>query len=244
MMSRITRRGAIALFALLTSTACGRPESTASSTGAGDPASAAPAASAAASGEPLVGEHTFVIVPEQSKASYLANEEFFGGALEKYGITAGRKGAVGSTRAIEGRFRLDPASLPTEASENTFTVRMNTLSSDQSIRDQWIKENGPTFNDYPLATFKAKVIERGQSASPSELAFKLRGDLTVREIPKPVTFDVKARLVGDTLTGTATASGLKMSDFGIEQLSFFNTLTVADEFGIEIQFTARAERPS
>jgi hypothetical protein len=48
-------------------------------------------------------------------------------------------------------------------------------------------------------------------------------------------------LTGDTLTGAATASNLKMSDFGIEQLSFVNTLTVADEFGIEVQITAQEE---
>jgi polyisoprenoid-binding protein YceI len=62
--------------------------------------------------------------------------------------------------------------------------------------------------------------------------------LTVREITQPVTFDVNAKLAGDTLSGTATTR-LKMSDFGIEQLNFINTLTVADEFGIEVAFVAK-----
>jgi hypothetical protein len=53
-----------------------------------------------------------------------------------------------------------------------------------------------------------------------------------------VTFDVKAKLAGDTLSGTA-ATQLKMSDFGIEPPNFANTLTVADDFGIEVQFVAR-----
>ena len=64
--------------------------------------------------------------------------------------------------------------------------------------------------------------------------------MTIREITQPVTFDVKARLAGDTLTGVATTR-LLMSAFGIEPLTFANTLTVADEFGIELQFTARAQ---
>jgi len=68
----------------------------------------------------------------------------------------------------------------------------------------------------------------------------LIGDLTVREQTKPATFDVKAKLAGDTLTGVATTR-LKMSDFGIDPPNFANTLTVADEFGIEVQFTAKEQ---
>ena len=66
------------------------------------------------------------------------------------------------------------------------------------------------------------------------------GDLTVREVTQPIAFDVTARLVGDTLTGVATARA-KMSDFGIDPPNFANTLTVADDFGMEVVFTAKAE---
>ena len=71
-----------------------------------------------------------------------------------------------------------------------------------------------------------------------EVSFKLIGDLTVRETTQPATFDVTATLTGDTLTGVATTR-LLMSGFGIEPPNFANTLTVADEFGIEVQFTAK-----
>jgi polyisoprenoid-binding protein YceI len=62
--------------------------------------------------------------------------------------------------------------------------------------------------------------------------------LTVRDVTRPATFDVNARLAGDTLSGTATTQ-IKMSDFGIEPPNFANTLTVADEFRIEVQFVAK-----
>ena len=73
-----------------------------------------------------------------------------------------------------------------------------------------------------------------------EVSFKLVGDLTIREVTQPATFDVTATLVGDTLTGVAKASA-KMSDFGIDPPNFANTLTVADGFGMEVAFTAKAE---
>lgn len=189
------------------------------------------------------GLRTFVLLPDQSKASYLVDEEFLGGALSKLGIKAGKVDVIGSTQAIEGQLQLNLADLAAALGENSFTVKLNTLTTDQSRRDGWIRENGPNFNQYPLATFKATAIE-GAPASYTdgqEVSFQLAGDLTIREVTKPATFAVTATLAGDTLTGKASAQ-LKLSDFGIEPPNFANTLTVADEFGVEVQFTAKEQK--
>jgi polyisoprenoid-binding protein YceI len=180
-----------------------------------------------------------VVVPDQSKASYLANEEFFAGALKKLGITAGKRTVVGSTQAIEGQFQLDPKQPAAGLGDNTFTVRMDTLTTDQPRRDQYIREDGPRFADYPLATFKATAIEPAASVGGSELRVSLAGDMTIRQVTRRATFDVKAQLTGNTLAGIATTR-LLMSSFGIEPLDFYNTMTVADEVGLEVRFVARA----
>ena len=222
---------------------CGSGDAPGTSTLAGSAnASLQPAEGA---GQPLTGLQTFVIVPEQSKASYLANEEFFAGALKKLGIAAGKRKVVGNTQAIEGQFQFDPERLTARLGENAFTVRMNTFTTNQPSRDKYIREDGPSFNAYPLATFRASAIDGGSSTyrTGEDLNFKLTGDLTIRKIAKRVTFDVKAQLVGDTITGLATTR-LLMSDFGIAPLDFYNTLTVADAFGIEVRFTARAQARS
>lgn len=213
-------------------------------TPAPEPAAAAPAAEAPSqgSGEAVAGQRTFVIVPAESKASYLVDEEFFAGALDKLGIAAGMADVVGSTQEIEGQLTLNLDNLGEALGDNSFTVKMNTLATDQDRRDDWIRENGPRFNDFPLATFTATAIEGAPAAynDGDEVSFKMAGDLTVREVTQPATFDVTARLAGDTLTGVATTR-LLMSTFGIEPPNFANTLTVADEFGIEVQFTAKEQ---
>ena len=203
---------------------------------------AAPAQPAADSATKPAGPRTFVIVPEQSKASYLVNKEFFGGALAKLGIDAGKTKVVGTTQAIAGQLQLDLANLTAALGENTFTVQMNTLVTNQDRRDKWIREDGPNFNAHPLASFKATALAGAPAAytEGEEVSFQLSGDLTIHEVTKPATFDVKAKLAGDTLTGTATTR-LRLSDFSIEPPNFANTLTVADEFGIEVQFTAKAQ---
>jgi polyisoprenoid-binding protein YceI len=192
-----------------------------------------------------VGLRTFVIVPEQSKASYRANEEFFPGAMKLLGIDAGKVEAVGSTQAIQGRFQLDPER-PTLVGENAFSVRVDTLTSNQSKRDDYVREirddGGPSFYQYPVAAFKATRIEGESTAGPNGYALDLRltGDLTVRDVTRPAVFDVKAQLAGDLLTGVGSAK-VPLSAFGIGPIAFSEILAVADEVGIELQFTARAE---
>jgi polyisoprenoid-binding protein YceI len=190
----------------------------------------------------LSGARTFVIVPDESRASYIMSEEFFGGALAKYGIGAGTKETVGSTQTIEGQFQLNFDDLASALGENQFTVDLSTLTSDQRLRDSWIRENGPTFNDYPTATFVAERLENAPTEynEGDEVNFQMAGQLTVRDVPQPATFDVTATLNGDTVTGTATTA-LKLTDFGIEPPNFANTLTVADDFQVQIEFTAREQ---
>ncbi|MBK8047173.1 MAG: YceI family protein [Anaerolineales bacterium] len=199
-------------------------------------------AAAAAPETAATGLRTFVVDPSASKASYLVDEEFLGGALDKLGIAAGAVDVVGSTQEIEGQLQLNLNDLSAALGDNSFTVKMNTLTTDQDRRDNFIRENGPKFDQFPVATFKATAIE-GAPASYTdgeEVSFKMIGDLTVRDVTKPITFDVKAAINGDTLTGTATAN-TKMSEFGIEPPNFANTLTVADAFGIEVQITAKEQ---
>jgi polyisoprenoid-binding protein YceI len=246
-MRRKLQIGIVTLLALLLAACGGEAAPTpaaaapaAAATEAAVEVTAETAAAADAPAGPVSGQRTFVIVPEQSKASYLVDEEFFGGAFEKYGIAAGDSDVVGSTQQIAGQLQLDLDNLSDALGENRFTVQMNTLVTGEDRRDGWIRENGPRFNDYPEATFVATAIAGAPARydNGQEVGFQLIGDLTVRDVTQPVTFDVNAKLAGDTLSGTATTR-LKMSDFGIEPPNFANTLTVADEFRIQVEFVAK-----
>ena len=185
------------------------------------------------------GMRTFVVVPEESKASYLVDEEFFAGALEKLGIAAGEYDVVGSTQEIEGELSLNLAEASIGPSE--FRVNIATLSTDQNRRDRWIRENrdGPQLQDHPLALFSATAVENAPEdyVEGTEATFQLLGDMTIRDVTQPVVFDVTATLEGESITGTAIAA-MKLTDFGIDPPSFANTLTVADDFFVQVDFTA------
>ena len=187
------------------------------------------------------GTRTFTIVPEESEASYAVGEEFFSEAVSRLGVVIGLTETVGSTNEVEGEFELDlDEAFPLISSH--FTVNIRSLTSDQSRRDERIQEQGLESNKFPIAEFVATAIEDFPDAysEGEEISFKLSGDLTIREITTPVTFDMTATLDGDTIVGNASAIIL-MSDFGFAPPSIANFFTVEDETLIQLVFTAKED---
>ncbi len=216
--------------------ACGRatPQTQPSATLA--PATQAVSAPAAS------GQTVFIIDPGPSRASYTVHEQFFEKALPKLGINPGEKEVTGVTEQVEGEIHVNLDDLTQPLTGTVIRVDLTGLKTDQSRRDKWIQENGPTFLKYPTATFVAREIRQ---APPSyqegqEVSFQLAGDLTIHDITHPAVFDVTAKLEKDTLTGVATTQ-IKMSDFGIDPPSFAQTLTVGDDVLIKAEIVAKKQ---
>lgn len=228
---------------LLIALACAPTTSPASPASPTEPAPAATQVPAeAAEPSSLAGRRTFVIVSDDSRASYIVDEEFLPDMLAKYGINVGRQDTVGVTTAFEGQITLNLEDLTAALGDNSFRVDLSKLESDQSLRDRWLLENGPEFSKFPEARFIATAIE-GAPASYTEgeeVSFRLLGDLTVRDVTQPASFNVVAKLEGALLSGHAEAAA-RMTDFGIDPPNFANTLTVQDEFVIRIDFVAQAQ---
>lgn len=216
-------------------TACG---------GASTPVATPAANTTTTQSQPPLAEGTrrFVVVPAESSAAYIVNEEFFAGALAKLGIEAGLKEVTGSTNEIAGELQLKVDDPQNALAYGEFTVNLPTLTTDQDRRDGWIRDNALQSNKFPLAKFVAKEIKNAPASytDGTEVTFQLVGDLTVRDLTQPVTFDVTATLTGDTIKGVATTA-MKISDFGFAPPSFANTLTVADDFTIRIELTAKEQ---
>ena len=228
--------GALLITVTLGGIACGAaPEPTATP----EP-TVAPEISAAPAVPAADGTRRFAIVSEESTASYVVSEEFFAGALAKYGINIGIQEVVGSTQEISGEFHLVLNEDKSEFVSGQFTVDISTLATTRDQRDEWIRENALESNKYPLAVFTATAVEGAPTSytDGEEVPFKLLGELSVRDITQPVTFDVTATLDGDTVRAVATTA-MKISDFGFEPPNFANTLTVADDFEIRVEIVAR-----
>jgi polyisoprenoid-binding protein YceI len=197
-------------------------------------ATSAPAATAATGGSGAAGTRTFVIVPDQSEATYQVQETFL-----KQNTPFS---PIGKTSTLEGVFQFTTAGKPT-GQVTGFKVDLRTLKTDNERRDNAIKENWLESNKYPFAEFVSTGVEGVPDSytEGQEVSFKLLGNMTIRNITKPVTFDVKGKLSGDTVTGTAT-SEITMKDFGFEPPTIAGMISVQDGVKLAITFTAKEQK--
>ncbi len=176
----------------------------------------------------------FVIVPEETTASYSIEETFFN---ENNRLNT----AVGTTTVVSGELTLNYAD-PTASTFGQFVVDLSTLRSDQNRRDRAIRTRWLESNTYPLARFDVTEI-RNFPADPQEgvpIAFQLVGDMTVKETTRQESWDVIATLAGDRLTGTATLA-TTLEAFNIPIPSILGILSVTDGITLTLDFVFERE---
>lgn len=176
--------------------------------------------------------NVYNIVSGESTAQYEVGETFIN-QDNRFAV------AVGTTPAVAGQITFDPAA-PQQAALGPITVDISKFQSDSSRRDGALRDRFIESAKYPLATFVTKEIN-GLPASYTpgqEVSFTISGDLTIRETTRPVTFQVKAKLDGGTLTGVATTTIL-MSDFGFGPISIAGILGTEDEVKFTLNLVAR-----
>ncbi len=197
------------------------------------PADAAPttAASTTAAPAPSGNARTFTIVPEQTEASYQVQEKFLNRELPNM--------ALGKTNAVTGELQVSLDGKPS-GKVTKISVDLRTLTSDQSRRDNRIRTQWLESEKYPFAEFTSTDVQGipDSYTEGQEVSFKLTGDMKIRDVTKPVTFDVKGKLEGDTITGSAT-SKILMKDFGFDPPNVAGMLTVEDGVTVMINFTAK-----
>lgn len=175
----------------------------------------------------------FVVVPEQSEASYIAREK-----LASLPVTSE---AVGRTNAISGDIYLTRQGLA-PSPPSVLRVDLRTLRSDETRRDNYVRNNTLQADRFPYAEF---VLERVDGFPPDyregeEVALRLSGTMTIRGTSRPMTFDARARYGGGTLTGVAHAT-FKLSDFGLSPPNIAGFVTVEDEMRLQIVLVARLQ---
>jgi polyisoprenoid-binding protein YceI len=223
-------------------TAAGYPAAVADSAPTSEMAEGYPIAEAVSSDSGASNSRQFVIVPESSTARYVVAETFLAGAPDRFGIPAGLTDTIGQTQAINGAVSVDFGQSPIALEAAEFTVDISTLSSDQSMRDNTLRDRFLQSGQYPIATFVATGVENFPATytEGEEVTFDLVGNITIREVTQPVTWVVTATLTDGVLSGTAVAP-LTMSNFGVEPPAFSNLFTVEDAFRVEVDFVAQEQ---
>ena len=165
----------------------------------------------------------------QSEVRYEVGETFF--QDNRFAL------AVGTTQGVAGELLVDFAR-PSNTQIGDIVVDVSQFTSDESRRDNFIRNSGLQSAAYPLATFSPQLIEGlpAQVAEGDSLSFTMTGDLTVKDTTRSVTWAVTLQLDGDQIVGSASTQVL-MSDFGVGpiQLAF---LATEDQVNLFFDFVA------
>ncbi len=165
---------------------------------------------------------TFV-VGEGSEATFTVNEKLARLTLPN--------DAVVRTSALSGEVHLD-------GRPSVIEIDLHQLTSDQSRRDGYIRSR--MFPDHPIATF---TLDDARPLPPEftegeEVTAQVTGQLAIRGIEAPVTFDVEVRDDGDVVYILGRTSFV-WDDFQIPPPNIAGFVQVKDEVSVEVLLAVR-----
>jgi len=175
----------------------------------------------------------FVIDQGSSEARFLINESLIGIPTEVKGVTS----------QITGTLAIDIAD-PAKTTVSTITIDARDLRTDRDLRNRAIRRFILESNkdEYRYITFTPTAITGlpAKAGTGDTFTFQIAGDLKIKDVTKPVTFDVEVKADSDTeITGLAKAT-IKRSDFNLSIPSAPGVADVTDDVRIELAFTAKA----
>ncbi|MDA0770396.1 MAG: YceI family protein [Chloroflexi bacterium] len=193
------------------------------------------------SGEPGFVPHirTFRIVPEASEARYEVDEE-----LIFLGISLNR--AIGRTSELSGEFSFYQDSTDEQflvVTSGHFQVDLSKLKSDDTRRDERIRDQWLESFRFPLAVFEAKEVGEfpndvlGVTTNAVNWTFELKGDMTVREVTREETLVVQVNIIDGNMDGTVTTH-LKMKDYGFSPPNISGLMKVEEGVDVVVEFRA------
>ncbi len=154
-----------------------------------------------------------------------ASKVGFSGAMSGQGFS-------GRFTRFDAQIAFDPANLP--ASQVTAVIDTGSAVSGDASRDEALPTpDWFSVKAFPRALFKSKRIA---AAGPGR--YVADGDLTIRNVTRPVSLPFALTITGEVAKMTGSLS-LDRSAFGVGQGQFKGGDTVALKVGVDVAITAK-----
>ena len=146
--------------------------------------------------------------------------------------------AIGYTESITGGLYINSDGIPN--ANSVINIDLSSLKSDESKRDNYLRNNSLETNKFPEAIFEIKEIKGFDIDSllnlqKNEFQMQLIGDLTVHGVTKTKTWDINATSELGKLKGKGTLS-FPFSDFNMDIPKLFFIVSVEDNITLELDF--------
>jgi polyisoprenoid-binding protein YceI len=187
--------------------------------------------------ESLNGDIRFTVADSGNLARYRVRERLMGKELDN--------DAVGETPQVAGAIVVDSTG-KLVAGQSRVIVQTAQFRTDSDRRDNYVRrrllvtDSFPTVELVPTAVRGTLAPLLATNGSSGPVKFELVGDLTVRGVTKPTTWQVTATRTGTRLTGTATTS-FTFAEFGMAKPRVPVVLSVADTIRLEYDFALQRE---
>jgi polyisoprenoid-binding protein YceI len=199
-------------------------------------ATAVEAAPAANSTEPAPAQaaaaaKTFHIDPAQSEARFIVDEVLFGNPNT----------VTGRTNELTGTISID-VNNPANTTVSAIQINARALATDNRFRNRSINRLILQSNQdqYQYITFTPTAIT-GLPASAKAgdtFAFQITGDLKIRDVVQPVTFDVSVTADSDTQISGLAKTVIQRATFDLNIPKVEGVADVTEDVQLELQFVA------
>jgi polyisoprenoid-binding protein YceI len=217
--------GAVVVLALAAAAAAGRAEAQAAKKGA--PAKRAKGKAAAPAPAPAL--LLFEVAPTGNEARYRVREQLAGLDLPN--------DAVGATPEVSGAlFVYGDGRVVRDSSR--FVVNLTSLKSDKDRRDNYLRRRTLLTDSFPSVQFVPTAFRdpSGKPLSAASRSLELVGDLTIRGVTRPTTWQVVLSTVDSAQVSGSATTAFTFADFGLTQPKVPVVLSVADTIKLEYDF--------
>jgi len=175
------------------------------------------------------GSLVFQIVPEKSEARFTIPE-----------VLRGKPNTVvGKSNQVAGEIAVAPNDL---AATKVGVIRIDarTLETDSAQRNRAIRNFILNTNTYEYISFTPKEIRQlgGAAEQGKTLTFQIAGDLTIRDVTRPVVFDVTAQADSTSQLSGAASTMINRSDYNLSIPSVPFVANVEEQVKLELVFVA------
>ena len=178
---------------------------------------------------PGVAALKLTVAPTGNEARYRVREQLFGVDFPN--------DAIGATHNITGGIAFDAAGNLVPA-ESRIVVDVTVLKSDKDRRDGYVQRNTLETAQHPTVLLVPKTLKGVKLPLPrtGTIDVELTGDLTVRGVTRPTTWQGEATFENGTVTGNV-ATTFTFADFGMTKPKVRSVLSVEDDIKLEYDFT-------
>jgi polyisoprenoid-binding protein YceI len=176
---------------------------------------------------------TFVIDPEQSEARFIVDEVLFGNPNT----------VTGRTNEVSGEISISLAD-PPQSKVGEISINARSLATDNRFRNRSVNRLILQSNrdEYQYITFTPTAIE-GLPASVKvgdTFSFQIVGDLKIRDVVQPTTFDVTVTADSETQISGLAQTVVHRADFELKIPNVEGVADVTEDVHLELEFVATA----